>query len=88
MSDLLHEIAQRLQNDFQFKPTPNSQFLRKGHCPACSNKSLWAYLEQAAQIPDITPALACLTLGGICTPVEMRVHGVGAVCFPPGVFQC
>lgn len=43
MSDLLHEIAQRLQNDFQFKPTPNSQFLRKGHCPACSNKSLWTY---------------------------------------------
>ena len=43
MSDLLHDIAQRLVNDYEFKPTTNGQFLRKGHCPSCSHKSLWTY---------------------------------------------
>lgn len=43
MSDLLHEIAQRLQNDYEFKLTPDGKFLRKGVCPSCANKSLWTY---------------------------------------------
>ena len=45
MSDLLHEIAQRLVNDYQFKPKSDGKFLQKGHCPSCSHKSLWTYAE-------------------------------------------
>jgi len=43
MSDLLHEIAQRLQADYAFKQTPDGKFLRKGCCPGCGRKSLWTY---------------------------------------------
>lgn len=41
--DLLHEIAQRLQADYAFKPTPDGKYLRKGVCPDCDRKSLWTY---------------------------------------------
>ncbi|MBS0501138.1 MAG: toprim domain-containing protein [Proteobacteria bacterium] len=43
MNDLLPEIAQRLQADYQFKPTGDGKHLRKGVCPGCSKKSLWTY---------------------------------------------
>ena len=43
MSDLLHEIAQRLQSDYEFKPASDGKHLRKGRCPGCDHKSLWTY---------------------------------------------
>lgn len=43
MSDLLHDIAQHLQADYEFKPTADGKHLRKGRCPSCNNKSLWTY---------------------------------------------
>ena len=43
MSDLLHEIAQRLQSDYEFKPAADGKHLRKGRCPGCDQKSLWTY---------------------------------------------
>lgn len=43
MSDLLHDIAQRLQADYEFKPTADVKHLRKGRCPGCGSKSLWTY---------------------------------------------
>lgn len=42
-SDLLYDIAQRLQADYSMKLT--GKHLRKGHCPGCSQKSLWTYAE-------------------------------------------
>ena len=41
--DLLIEISQRLQNDYQFKPTQDGKHLRKGTCPGCGKRSLWTY---------------------------------------------
>ena len=41
--DLLHEISQRLQDDYQFKPTQDGKHLRKGTCPGCGKRSLWTY---------------------------------------------
>ena len=41
--DLLIEISQRLQNDYQFKPTQDGKHLRKGTCPSCGKRSLWTY---------------------------------------------
>ena len=43
MSDLLHEIALRLQADYDFKPTTDGKYLRKGRCVGCDHKSLWTY---------------------------------------------
>lgn len=43
MKDLLHEIAQRLQTDYDFKPTQDGKHLRKGRCPNCGSKSLWTF---------------------------------------------
>lgn len=43
MSDLLHDIAERLQADFGFKPAQDGKFLRKGVCPSCKEKSLWTW---------------------------------------------
>ena len=43
MTDLLHEIAQRLQTDYDFKPTQDGKHLRKGRCPNCGSKSLWTF---------------------------------------------
>lgn len=43
MTDLLHEIAQRLQADYEFKPTQDGKHLRKGRCPNCASKSLWTF---------------------------------------------
>ena len=45
MSELLHDIAQRLQADYEFKPTADGKHLRKGRCPACASKCLWTYAE-------------------------------------------
>ena len=41
--DLLIEISQRLQDDYQFKPTQDGKHLRKGMCPGCGKRSLWTY---------------------------------------------
>ena len=41
--DLLPEISQRLQDDYQFKPTQDGKHLRKGTCPGCGKRSLWTY---------------------------------------------
>ena len=43
MSDLLPEIAQRLQADYGFKSTQDGKHLRKGCCPNCGSKSLWTF---------------------------------------------
>lgn len=43
MTELLHEIAQRLQADYEFQLTQDGKYLRKGRCPNCSSKSLWTY---------------------------------------------
>lgn len=43
MSDLVQRIRQRLDTEFAFKT--RGSFLRDGKCPACSDKSLWAYAE-------------------------------------------
>lgn len=43
MSDLLHDIAQRLQADFELKP--KGRHLRHGVCPSCHQKSLWTWAE-------------------------------------------
>lgn len=43
MSDLLHEIGQRLLSDYEMKPTTDGKHLRKGRCPGCAQKSLWTY---------------------------------------------
>ena len=43
MSDLLQDIADRLQRDYDFKPASEGKFLRKGKCPGCSDKTLWTY---------------------------------------------
>jgi GTPase SAR1 family protein len=45
MSDLLQDIARRLQDDNDFKPSPDGKYLRQGVCPSCSKKSLWTYAE-------------------------------------------
>lgn len=41
MSDLLDDIAQRLQTDYSMKVA--GKHLRKGLCPECSQKSLWTF---------------------------------------------
>lgn len=41
--DLLEDIASALQRDYEFKPTPDGKFLRKGVCPSCGKKSMWTY---------------------------------------------
>ena len=43
MSDLLHDIAARLQADFQLKP--KGKHLRHGVCPSCHQKSLWTWAD-------------------------------------------
>lgn len=41
MSDLLDDIAQRLQADYSMKVA--GKHLRQGLCPECSQKSLWTF---------------------------------------------
>lgn len=45
MSDLLKDVATRLQDDKGFKLSPDKKYLRQGVCPSCSKKSLWTYAE-------------------------------------------
>lgn len=44
MADLLDDIAQRLKNDYDFKP-PKGKHMRKGKCPQCNEKSLWTFAD-------------------------------------------
>lgn len=37
------QISQRLQDDYQFKPTQDGKHLRKGTCPGCGKRSLCTY---------------------------------------------
>ncbi|WP_439587687.1 toprim domain-containing protein [Hydrogenophaga sp.] len=43
MSDLLHDIAARLQADYALKP--KGKHLRHGVCPSCHQKCLWTWAE-------------------------------------------
>ena len=43
MTDLLSEISQRLQQEFEFKV--HGKYLQQGKCPTCHKKSLWTYAE-------------------------------------------
>ncbi|GKS83241.1 toprim domain-containing protein [Acidovorax sp. SUPP1855] len=45
MSDLLHEIAEALKNDYGFKPSQSKKHLQKGKCPSCGEKSLWTFAD-------------------------------------------
>ncbi|ABM38617.1 toprim domain-containing protein [Polaromonas naphthalenivorans] len=40
-NDLLSEISQRLQQEFEFKT--HDKYLQQGKCPNCHKKSLWTY---------------------------------------------
>lgn len=40
-TDLLSEISQRLQQEFEFKT--HGKYLQQGRCPTCKQKSLWTY---------------------------------------------
>ena len=42
-TDLLSEISQRLQSEFEFKT--HGKYLQQGRCPTCKQKSLWTYAE-------------------------------------------
>ena len=44
MSDLLRDIAERLQAP-PYGMKPRGKYLRAGVCPACAHKSLWTWLE-------------------------------------------
>ena len=44
MSDLSYRIRQRLDAEFKFEE--RGGYLRKGLCPACGKKELWAYVEK------------------------------------------
>ncbi len=43
MSDLLHDIAERLQADYGLKRA--DKHLRKGKCPGCGHSSLWTWAD-------------------------------------------
>lgn len=43
MSDLLQDIAERLEQDYAFKPKAGGKYLQQGVCPSCSKKSMWTY---------------------------------------------
>lgn len=45
MADLLTDIADRLQADFEFKLKAKGKYLQQGKCPSCGNKSLWTYTD-------------------------------------------
>lgn len=46
MSDLLRDIAERLQAPpYSMKHKPGAKHLRGGVCPACNHKSLWTWAE-------------------------------------------
>lgn len=43
MTDLLQDIADRLVQDYTFKPKADGKYLQQGVCPSCSKKSMWTY---------------------------------------------
>lgn len=48
MSDLSYRIRQRLDAEFDFKEMGG--YLRKGRCPNCHEKELWAYAERPSMV--------------------------------------
>ena len=45
MSDLLAEVARRLQDDYGLKPSPDGKYMRGGVCPLCKKKTLWTWMQ-------------------------------------------
>ena len=43
MSDLLHDIAESLKNDYGMKLSASGKHLRGGLCPRCEKKELWTF---------------------------------------------